>query len=253
MSMAKTLEKVVWKAKHFRVTVFPEKVFEAKPERLWPQMSGIALEKQTISPKSGGNVLEGSYENQKVTLSVLPIRIDLLINTPEQIKMDSPIPVPDLGSLRESCERFNLLVEGFFKNASLPMLKRIAFGADLVRHVLSMEKGYEEVSKYIPFKVDPKNSSDFKLQINKPTTSKIKKGLKINRLTIWDVLKLNMELSSINNPKLSHKYPQIHFLHLALDINTAAEYEGTFNKEESLKLYKELVENALEITVKGVK
>lgn len=252
MSMAKTLEKVVWKAKHFRVTVFPEKVLEAKPESLWPQMSGIAFEKQTISPKSGENVLEGSYENQKVTLSVLPIRMDLLINTPEQIKMDSPILVPDLGSLRESCERFNLLVEGLFKNASLPMLKRIAFGADLVRHVPSVEKGYEEVSKYIPFKVDPKNSSDFRLQINKATMSKIKKGLKINRLTIWDVLKLNMEISTVNR-ELSHKYPEIHFLHLGLDINTAAEHKGTFSKEESLELYYELVSNGFEIAMKGIK
>lgn len=250
--MKDSAQKTNWKASNLRITIFPEQPFINEPKSFWPNVPEMELEKQSMQTKTTESILEGSYKDKKISIIFLPLRVDLVISAPLQPSqfIDS---FPSVGSLEQASDEFNRIVGNWIKQISITKTKRVAFGAETISKILSLEEGYKQISRYLPFTVSTKDSSDFRLQLNKPKRSKVIKDLMINRLTTWDVVKTNLSLSRTAQPDAIYAYPPLFFCHLILDINTAQEYKGTFTKDESIKIFAELISYGKEISTTGVK
>lgn len=244
-----------WQAIQFRTTIFPNEEIKRDIRGLLPKEEKIEIDKLTTNPKTGEQVLEASYKNRKLLLSTLPIRIDLQINTPNPITLTPPeATFSSLGGFVDVLNEFKPLSDKWLKQLSPLNLKRIAFGTNLLQRVTSVDEGYNFLSRFLPFSVNSREYSEFNLQINKHTKSRILPDLKINRLTKWSVLTLKLELGTPSlSPTSSHRYPDVYMCHLELDINTDQSYKGIFDDKKTLSIFNELIENGFAISKTGLK
>lgn len=241
-----------WLVQQLRLSVFPEAETSDASIDLWPVLGGLEKEKQTIDSKTGTITYEGIYMDFKLILVVNPVKVDLILTVPNRASIENNKTVMNyLGTFSEGLKIFQPIVETWFAN-KFPEVKRLAFGAQLMKEMTSREEVYKYLSQYIPFVLDPKKMSDFNLQLNLLTKSQQVKDLGLNRLSKWNSLKVTPELSVVGNPKTSHEYPTINLCHLELDINTSQENKEKIDKKVLTPLYAELVSLGAEISEKGV-
>jgi hypothetical protein len=155
-------------------------------------------------------------------LSVNPFKIDLVLSPKEQLDFTS-VTLQTLGFYSDAIDDANYLAESWISQGNLPKIQRLVYAPDLVSRVKSHQQAYEVISQYLPFSVDPNTSSDFRYQINKFTTSRVQRGLKLNRVTAWDVLRFNFQFSvgPLSQPPINSE--ELYYCHLSLDI----EQQGT--------------------------
>lgn len=245
--------KTDWTVQYLRASIFPQIEKGGTIANLWPKLEGIELEKQTTEPKAGTTIYEGSYKKNKLILIATPVKIDLILTVEFPFKIsEKGNEIMHLGIYAGAVKDFQSLFKQWISLDSFPPVKRLAFGADLVKEVSSHEDGYSLLSQYIPFSLDPK-ASDFSLRLNLPTISKAKKGLKINRISKWDLIKATAEISSINAPKIMREYSPNYMTHVELDINTDQENIEKFSDSLLLSLFSELIQEGEGISKKGVK
>ena len=245
-----------WEATHLRITLFPSEEFKDNPEKLWPKIDGLSLDESKIKPKTFESVFEGSFNNLMVIMTVLPIKLDFIIKSPEFLSFDStsaPI-IPTLGNYAEAIGGFNKLAKSWVNQLHIDKYNRVAFGTELLRKVSDRDEGYKELSNLLPIKVDAKDTTDFQLRINKPIkhVTKEKKEVTVNRLTTWGVLKRNARIDTPGEFSSAYNYPEAFYTHLILDINTAPN-QGEYNKDESFNLYTSFTEFGTNMSNKGIK
>jgi hypothetical protein len=220
---------------------------------LWPQNRDVKLINTTKVAETGQINLQGEFKNKNLLLSVTPFKLDLIFSPKDQLDLTSSISLQTMGLYAEAISDVNFLVESWLQQSSMPKIQRLAYAPELVSRVKSHHEAYEVISQYLPFPVDPATSSDFRYQINKFTTSRVQRGLKINRVTAWDVLRFNFQLSvgQIAQPPLQHE--DLYYCHLSLDINTELEHTGELGRDKIIPLYKELVSHVEVISKEGIK
>ncbi len=245
-----------WEATHLRITVFPSEELAIDQEKLWPNLPEFSLEESKSKPKTLETTLEGAYNDKKVTVVALPIKIDLVIRTFEEPPiMISPEPsIPTIGEFPEVTGEFLEIANSWLKQIGVSKFNRIAFGAEVIKPVGSVEEGYKVISSIMPFEVSSKDSSDFRLQINKHTKYKVdaKRELKINRLTTFDVPRRTLQLVAPNQIAASFEYPETVFSHVVMDVNIAPD-QGDFDVKESYSIFADLVAFGKDIISKGLK
>ena len=241
-----------WQVNQLRATIFFGTPTEFVSNNIWPKLKDVSLDRETLSPKTGEKILEGSIDNQKLTLKMMPIRIDLIITTEQEIDMKTA-SFPYLGTVDKIFKGFSSFFASWITQKDFPNtnFKRIAFGSNLLKEASSHVEAYDKLSQYMAFKVEGHDSSDFRYQINKQRNSKVMSELTINRLTLWDALKFNLELMGPTGPSDSHKYPDKYFSHLLLDINTKPDNEIKISNAP--KVFDELVFLGREISEIGIK
>jgi len=258
INMARSKEGAIrdnWKVGQIRATFFGKVDTALETKSYWPTIKDASIDKETHNPKTGQRVIEGSINNQKLSVIILPIRIDLFLNPPDPLNVDKDdISIPDLGSMEKVFKEFHSLIKEWLSNESFSKIEfnRVALGADLLIKSRSAEEAYDKLSEFLPFKVSAKDSSDFIYQINKFVKSDTFKDLKMNRITRWDVLKLNAEIASQGYPKIKHEYPDVRYCHLTLDLSSAVS-EKNFNNKLAESLFIELNSFAFGIASKGIK
>lgn len=131
---------------------------------------------------------------------------------------------------------------------------RLAFGAVLLQPVTNLQAAYQRLGHYLPaVTLDPTGSSDFVYQINRQRNSATEiAGLKINRLSKWAATRFVTATFSTTNPaRISHHQGPL-FVSLALDINTAPDFQGEFEQGQSQQaVFSELVRLGCEIASQG--
>ncbi len=239
-----------WDVNTLRVTVFPGTSFSDDPKTYWPP--DFEISSLTNQPKKLESLIQGTYKDKQLSLTHMPLKLDLYLTAPiEDLLKTQSFPV--MGNFDEILVDFTQLAESWLMQPNLSPLKRIAFGADLVRNVTSLEEGYKQISSYLPIEVKYNEITDFQLQLNKPIQSKTHSDLEINRLSIWNVLTANLKYSSVSEPSSVFTVPDKYYCHVSLDINTSQKYDKLFDLEKSLKIFQELTKQALDISKKGVK
>jgi len=241
-----------WEIKQFRLTIFPHKSYKAPSKALWPASSKFVLEKQTSQSKTGETILEGKHQKNRVVLSITPIRISLSLSPEQEIAFNPP-SVVTLGKFDDNLTLIHQIATEWSQAKAFPETKRVAFGAVPLKPVKNTVEGYKLLNKYLPFKLDGKKTSDFLHQINIPTKSKIIKNLAINRLSKWSVLRLTTKMSTIQETSSEYKYPDIFLVSLELDVNTAKEFSGKFEKKQTTALFGELLDLGKELCEKGIR
>ncbi len=195
---------------------------------------------------------EGLFENGKLILSKQSNKVDWLYVVDPQ-KM-SPIPV--LGDFLDELERIRPLISKWLKD-KCPPTNRFAFGSDLLQPVDSQIRGNQRISEYLrSVNIDLEHSSDFAYQINRPCASGVIKGMQINRLSKWSVIRIQTIFQVINsgqgvvapNPLSSEV---INACRLEVDINTSADFHYDIPKDSFIPILDELINLGTSITEHG--
>jgi hypothetical protein len=244
-----------WLARHIRFTSFPSVVVH-EAETWWQKVVVAEPESVTRQPHRNFLQLDADFYKGRLFLIVLPDRIVWIWQAVEKPDSESR-DVATLGPFEETVTEISKLFERWFPIS--PPASRLALGLELVQPVDSVIEGYKALQPYLTsLTLDISESSDFMYRINRPRLSRVStvKGLKINRLSLWQVaqpttLSLAIESSKTPKPPLVVSSSVRPFCRLELDINTAQDFQGEILPEHMAEVFRELVELASEIAGRG--
>jgi len=246
-----------WAVNSFRITVFPVlrdgniSLNQEYVSKLWPKNTDAVLKNTIVSSELGQITLEGEYKNKKLLLVAMPFKIDLVVLPKVQVDVTTA-SLQTLGIYDEIIDDLNALAESWIKQDNFPPIQRFAVAPELVSRIKSHDEAYVAISQYLPFDLEPSTSSDFRYQINKFVSSNVITDLKINRVTAWDVLKINLQLSTMQTTQAPIRYDDLYYCHLTLDINTDLENQNELNKDKLPLLCRELISYTETISKEGM-
>jgi len=245
----------VWQAEILRMTVFhPIEIQTAQPS-WWEDLRKELPEAISLDPKRPSERHEGPFEEGRLVLTLQPGRIDWVF-TIDIGRESNAQRIPTIGVFTDSLESFLSLMVQWLQEGKSPQVRRLAFGAVLLRPVESLKHGYAQILAYLPHvELGPEPASDFLYQINRPRDSSYGiRGLKINRISTWSVASFTMlrSVAPAGVPAMEHfRGPERFACRLALDINTVPQQGKILPQEELPHLLQELVEFGKEITQRG--
>jgi hypothetical protein len=237
-----------WKAQSLRLTAFLSPSAQVGEQDWWKVLTGELPDSTISQPKIGVQKQEGKFKSEKIegqlVLSVQISRIDWQL-TP----LDMPESgFPTIGLFSDAMDSFSELMQRWLEIA--PPIQRLALGAVLRQNTINAQEGYENLSKYLTFRLD-KDSSEFLYRINRPRKSQNIADLLINRLSTWSVDLLAGFVLSPNEPIRYSLKPAEFALSLELDINTSADFSGELTPDKSPEILQELVNLSQEIAEEG--
>jgi hypothetical protein len=196
----------------------------------------------------------GTFREAKLILQIQPGRINWALTAADS-DSSSEDGIPNLDDLPSAAEALSDVCSGWFRIA--PPLRRLAFGAELLRNVADRAEAYSLLSRNLPgVQIDAAGSTDFLYRINRPRPTKTGvPDLTINRLSTWSAVllqRLQVELGGITGTSAARPVGRgDHFCRLELDINTTAEFKSDLPSGSLKTIYDELVGSALEICEQG--
>jgi hypothetical protein len=196
---------------------------------------------------------EGPYLGGTLTLQIQSDRVDWILNAAAEQEMESIEPAV-LGPFPDVLGAFVKPLAQWLTTSGA--VNRLAFGAILMQPVAGRETGYEQLAAYLSqaVKIDPRGSSDFVYQINRPRTSGVEPNLRINRLSKWAVLLATTYRVAVTPRGVAGTtmVPSASACRLELDINTAPTGDGADLARDALpRLLNELVTLGQEIATRG--
>ena len=236
-----------WRTELLRLTAFPAAGPPvANAEAWWLALFGTAHDKSTRNLKTGLAQLLGKVGDAYMLAIENPMSFELrqVPSDPEQPPLD-PDALPLYSGVVPA---FQDLALRWLALADSPPLRRLAFGATLLKPVARIQQGYETLDRYLPdVNVHP-DSNDFLYQINRRRPSSAISGLPLNRLSKWSIQQMQEVILSADG----------HFLQKAgafacrveLDINCVPSKQP-LPTEQVPSLFAELVAFATEIASVG--
>ena len=239
-----------WEAESLRITVFTAGHPTEAPVTL-EQISGSPADEVVEQPKAGIRSESAEFDGGKLFLTRQPGRIDLVLGvTPSSGSQASAFA--NVGAYENAREEFHKLGATLLR-ASGPV-SRLAYGPILLRPVADRETGYYKLAEMLPsVKVDAENSLDMLWQVNRPRMSKSFENVKINRLTKWSVVRLQLlaiHFSDSPGPELTSAPDTANAVRLELDINTSPG-APVLQQEQVIQLLSEFFTLADEIAEHG--
>lgn len=229
---------------------------ETEPvEALWTALVGSSPERIDQRPKEGITNVEGPFEGARLTLTRSPMRSDWIWIVESDLTAPR-IEIPSIGEFEKVDKTFLTLANQWLSRDQ--SLTRLAFGCILVLPVAGKEEGYKRLGNFLPqLAIDPVGSSDLVYQINRPRTSRVIDGLRVNRLSRWSVaisqaMSLQFSLSTgaaeaVGGPT----GPGLSACRLQLDINSDQTQTVPLRSDMLVPLLNEFVELAREIATGG--
>ena len=236
-----------WQAESLRITCFPSSATEFNAANWWQDVIGEQPENTVVRARDGFRQDEGHVNGRVIILGVQPNRIDWLMRANQEVGELK------ISSFKDGLDSFLELISRWFKMGL--SLRRLAFGAVLDLPVDDRKSGYELIANYLPnVQLDPVGSSDFLYQINRTRNSRLDiSDLEINRLSKWSVVKRGLTRFDILPETRVSLFPssETFSCRLELDINTSADYKNDIPSDKLADVFRELVEFAKEIALKG--
>jgi hypothetical protein len=249
MSEQQPIRQGDWQALILRLTAFTTPSERVSGDEWWETLVGHPSETQT-KRKSLVSQEVGQLASGQLILTIEPGRIDwrLVPLKTEELPVEE---IPMIGGVSQGLDVFTPLMRRWLQEFS-PNLQRLAFGADLALPVTSRVEGYEQIASYLRYvNIDPQRSQDLLYQINRPRSSRTNiSNLTINRLSKWSVKMLAIGQVSMGQTINLAEFG-LPFCSLEVDINTAAEFEDVFSRDQLLVIFDDLVDMGMEIAREG--
>jgi hypothetical protein len=240
-----------WQAQVLRLTAFPSPNAQFANKDWWTKLVRQPPESTSSQPRERLQKEVGSYQNAKLELTVEPLRIDWRYMT-EETQQGAMVSDATLGAFPDAVDRFTELMNGWLAFEDVPSLVRLAFGAVLLQPQPDREGPYQLLARYLPF-LDLTSSevSDLVYQINRRRDSNTPiPGLRLNRLGKWSAIQFTTFTVSPITKSVETSEPT-HACRLELDVNSAPDFSGEFDRDVLPALFKELVGLAKETASKG--
>jgi hypothetical protein len=236
-----------WQAEVLRLSLFTITNQSLNAEKWWPLVTSEEPEQVISQPKKGIYRAIGAFGKGGLTLNIEPSRIDWLYTPAQNPPDDAEMPPYTIGgAINERDFLFNAVKPWL---SQCPDIIRIAYGATLFENVKDIISGHRRLADFLPkVEIDAENSTDFSYSINRPRESRIIPGLKINRLTKWNIMHFGvLEL----NTGVSVDIPENIACRLELDINTFQKHTIPIPTESLVQLFQELINMGDEIALQG--
>lgn len=203
-------------------------------------------------PREGIIQQSGIFEGRQLVLIGRHDRIDWILQGMVALPGEQVLGPPTLGPLQNVLELFHKVVAPWL--AVSPQVTRLAFGAVLVKRVDDVASAYHTLSQLLPnVGLAGTDSPDFLYQVNRPRTSQLPIGIRINRLSKWSIIQggtISIGIGPGATPTVASGSPQAS-CRLDLDINTLANSSDLIAQDQAQPLFIELVEIGTEIAAKG--
>lgn len=243
-----------WDTESLRLTVFPIPASPVEDVGWWQSLMGEPPEAEVIRHREGGRRAEGAFETGRLILETLPLRLDLRL-IPSLTLEAASVGFPAIGKFSKMLTRFAEVANRWLNLDSFPEIQRIAFGAVLLASVDSRASGYRQLAAYLPsIDIDPKHSTDFLYQINRPRESASGvTNIIINRLAKWSVAGVSRTDFVLGATQTMYRdVIQQHFAcRVELDINTTEERREPLDRSKVPAILSELIVLGKEIVIKG--
>lgn len=244
-----------WRIQSARLTTFFLAGETPDPSGFWSEVVGNDPSEEHKRAAAGQLQQIGEFDGLPLQLLVQPGRLDWTINLDPLLRGALEVSPVELGASFDSIlASFNKLATKWLEVC--PPTNRLAVGIVLTQVVADRRSGYVQLSEYLTsVKIDPDNSTDFNYQINRPRTSKVVPGLKINRLTKWGVIRSGRLMIAMTpggtNVAQGGLEGEEFSMRLELDMSTAEDQKDELQKEDLPSIVSELIEVSTEIAVKG--
>lgn len=211
---------------------------------IWSRIATEPAEEDSSRPKEFTRTLKGNLSDTvSMLLTVTPARVDLLLLP---IVSSAPENFPNLGEQEEAIKLLAEKCDQFY--AGLTDVVRLAVGGNFLCFTKDNNETYNLFSEVIP-SIDwsGQDVSDFFYRLNRPTTSKVVAGMKLNRLCSWAAIRLQgfVPLGTRMVSMNAH-----HALRVEIDVNTDAERVDAIDADP-VTLAKELTESVLDRLLNG--
>jgi hypothetical protein len=226
----------IWQVESLRFTLFYSAVDKQSAEGLWEKITGSLPQNRTERPQERLLVEEGIWEDNLLSVTLRPDRIDVIISSAPTI-----IPeLPNAGQLEAVISRAQNLLD----KLQFSEVTRIAFGLVLLHPERDHSSAYQTLTKFLPnVQIEP-GARELVYQINLPIKSKNDSSIEINRLRRWSVAL--MRFINVLNAENSNRV-ELFATRLELDINTHQDFTLS-ELSKARKLMDELIAEAIAIT-----
>ncbi|MGK5021057.1 hypothetical protein [Janthinobacterium sp. LB2P10] len=173
----------VWQVENLRFSFFFDTISRPTWTGMWSNIAGKECDSRTDKPASLHLVEEGEWNGLKLISSLQPDRIDIFLQ-PKEVDFE----LPNAGKFVDVVAPFVERIQASLTDAQRTSIRRVGFGAVLLRPAENQEAAYSVLSTYLPsIKID-KNSRDFFYQINRPLSANSNRNININRISKWSVI-----------------------------------------------------------------
>ena len=235
-----------WRVEMLRLTAFPTAgESSAVAKTCWSVLFGVPYETATEDVRKGITQLRGRIDDALMVVTRNPVTLELrqLAGDPAE-----PLTLDALSPYSQAVPPFVRYAMRWFVSVDCPNLRRLAFGAILLKPVPSQKSGYEMLNGYLPsVTVDPE-SCDLLYQINRRRPSAVVDGLRLNRLSQWSMQQAR-SLTVSSDGAIAHGLEEF-ACRVELDINSVSSLDP-LPADGLSHLFKELEMLASEIARDG--
>lgn len=226
-----------WQVETLRFTLFHSLENKANRESLWERLVGEAPESRTERPAEGVLVEEGSWLDQRLTVSTQSGRVDVVFQS-----VQKEPTLPNAGFFEAVLPEFRKI---FPVDIGVPVT-RLAFGVVLLHPEPSHASAYDTLRELLSCVEIKSNTREFMYQINMPVQSNIDKHLELNRICRWNALRMQL----LTMPPAPNGKLDLFATRLELDISTS--HDANINDQFLLPtLVDEMISKAIEVSEKG--
>lgn len=235
-----------WKANHFRVSFFSEKLWSVTPEFVFQKAFGTEPDTTSQRQSAGESIAAGIWNSNRIEIKKTFNRLDFFL-APNPTE-ESIFPL-----FEEIPKLLNELIEAIaiWANSQTDEILRIAIGAGALLPTETRLEGYQKLKNLVRFiNIDENRFRDFQLQINLPKENSSTLHLSINRISQWSALVIKAGI--MNGPGASQPTEDRYYCSCIPDINTDSENKSPFSSDLLFPLMRELSAELIQILDKGI-
>lgn len=233
----------VWCADHIRVTIFLQDVC-ALPAGALLAIFGVAAESRVESIAEGSLSEVAAKDAASYEVKQTFNRIDFILRAAE-----TGVTLKLLDDLNNKVDHFIESVGKWVESQDFHV-KRVAFGLGGLCETQSNDESYQILGDQIRIlKIDPTRHKELILQVNIPAKSNVLPDAKINRVSNWAAITLEIMIDPLMPPNSVNKR---YFCRCTLDFSSDEKRTESFSNEVVSNLLDELASNAMKTLKLGI-
>lgn len=240
-----------WICESVRLSLFATEAVRLSADN-WKLLTG--QDEAEKEQKGGGrHVFTGKVLGGQFSLGAVGNRCDLVlgpVRTGEDIREEA---IANIGQWPSALSDFQKSTEAFLEQVSFPVA-RMAFATGLLHPTESLTDAYKALREQVKTLNQPAEElRDILFRINWPKNSTTLNDLTLNRLTLWQVQQIAVQvlIPDGNSPATTFVEEPAHVLRLDIDHNTDGKRTQPFDANQLVPIYRELTNLALQNAEQG--
>jgi hypothetical protein len=240
-----------WGVESLRLTIFSPDTIPLSEDD-WFVVTG-EREAETRQNIPGGKRYMGKFSGGQLIVGAAGPRLDIYLSPQAPTEPTGSPSFPIIDEWDRVREAFVTSTRKWLAATKFPVT-RLAFAAVLLSETKDRMESYVALKGLLKsVNVDPDAMREISFRVNWPIQSEVIRGLRLNRITNWNALQINLLLLQLSGQSsTTSASPAERFaIRLEMDHNTDEENKMTFEAEKLVPIYNELIGKACENAASG--